>query len=84
MQDTRSLKDQHPAVGTGLAGALVPLLKGGEKEQGQSKGVFDAMRTDMGYSEGKKKCGELKGRLRRVGPCGGLHRGNWSDRWDVM
>jgi hypothetical protein len=32
MQDTRSLKDQHPAVGPGLAGAgaLVPLFEGGE------------------------------------------------------
>jgi hypothetical protein len=30
MQDTRSLKDQHPALGPGLAGALVPLFEGGE------------------------------------------------------
>jgi hypothetical protein len=30
MQDTRSLNGQHPAVGPGLAGALVPLLKGRE------------------------------------------------------
>jgi hypothetical protein len=30
MQDTRSLNEQHPAVGPGLAGALVPLLKCGE------------------------------------------------------
>ncbi len=30
MQDTRSLNDQHPVVRPGLAGALVPLLKGGE------------------------------------------------------
>ena len=30
MQDTRSLNDQHPVVRPVLAGALVPLLKGGE------------------------------------------------------
>jgi hypothetical protein len=53
MQDTRGLEDQHPAVGPRLAGALVPLLKGG-REQGQSIGVLDAMRKDMRYSEGKK------------------------------
>jgi hypothetical protein len=46
-------------------------------EKGQAQGilvgVLDAMRTDMGYSEsktkcgeGKTKCGEVKGRLRRV------------------
>ena len=31
MQDTRSLKDQNPAVGLGLVGALITLLKGGER-----------------------------------------------------
>ncbi len=30
MQDTRNLKDEHPAMGPGLAGALVPLLRVGE------------------------------------------------------
>ena len=54
------------------------------KEQGQGIGVLDAMRADMGYREGKNKCSEIKGRLRRVGPCRGLHRGDWSDRGDVV
>ncbi len=56
------------------------------KEQGHGIGVLDAMRTDMRYSEGegKKKCGEVKGRLRRGGPCRGLHRGDWSDRANVV
>ena len=54
------------------------------KEQGQDIGVLEAMRTDMRYSEGKKKCGEVRGRLRRVGPCRGLHRGDWSDRANVV
>ncbi len=39
MQDTRSLKDQHPAVGPGLAGALVPLLKGGKKTRAEHRRV---------------------------------------------
>jgi hypothetical protein len=41
MQDTRSLKDQHPAVGPGLAsaGALVPLLKGGERARAEHRRV---------------------------------------------
>ncbi len=55
-----------------------------EKDQGQSIGVLDAMRKDMEYSEDKKKCGEVKGRLRRVGPCRGLHRGDWNDRGDEV
>ncbi len=42
--------------------------------------MLDAMRKDMGYSEGKTKCGEVK----RVGPCRGLHRGDWGDRGDVV
>ncbi len=56
-------------------------LRVGE-EQGHSIGVLAAMRKDMGYSEGKNKCGDVKERLRRVGPCRGLHRGDWSDRGD--
>jgi hypothetical protein len=64
MQDAESLKDQHPAVGPGLAGALVPLLKWGKRAE-ISKGVLDAMRNYRGKG---------KGRLRQVGPCRGLHR----------
>ncbi len=48
----KKFKDQHPAVSPGLAGALVPLLKGG-KEQGHTKGVLDAMRKHIRESEGK-------------------------------
>ncbi len=40
--------------------------------------MLDAMCKDMGYSEGKTKCDEVKGRLRRVRPCRGLHRGDWT------
>jgi hypothetical protein len=54
------------------------------KEQGQDIGVLDAMRADMGYKEGKNKSDEVKGRLRRVGLCRGLHRSDWSDRGDVV
>jgi hypothetical protein len=49
MQDPRSLKDQHPAVSPELAGALVLLLKGGERTRDR-KGVLDTVRNDMGYS----------------------------------
>ena len=31
MQDTKRFEDQHPVVGPGLAGALGPLCKGGER-----------------------------------------------------
>jgi hypothetical protein len=34
-------------------------------EQGNSIGVFDAMRGDIRDKEGKIKCGEVKGRLCR-------------------
>jgi hypothetical protein len=54
------------------------------KEQGQGIGVLDAMRKSMGYGEGKKKCSGVKGRLRLVGPCRGLHCGDWRDRGDVV
>jgi hypothetical protein len=48
MQDTRSLKDQHPAVGPGLAGALVPLLKGGERARAGHRRVRrDARRHEV-------------------------------------
>jgi hypothetical protein len=39
MQDARSLKDQHPAVGPGLAGALIPVLKGGERTKAAHRRV---------------------------------------------
>jgi hypothetical protein len=83
MQDTRSLKDQNPAVGLGLVGALITLLKGGERTRAGHRRVRrDARRH--GVQGGLKKCSGVKGRLRRVGPCRGLHRGHWSDRGDVM
>ncbi len=54
------------------------------KEQGQGIGVLDAMHADMRDKGDKNKCSEVKGWLRRVGPCCGLRRGNWSERGDVM
>ncbi len=53
---------------------------GKEQGQGIGIGVLDAMRTDITNSEGKKKCGGVKERLRQVGTCRRLHRGDWSDR----
>jgi hypothetical protein len=78
----KKFKDQHPAVGPGLASAF-PCLRVG-KEPRQGIGVLDAMRADMGYREGKTKCSGVKGWIRRVGPCRGLHRGDWGERGDVV
>ncbi len=50
----------------------------------QGTGVLDAMHADMRDKGGKNKCSEVKGWLRRVGPCHGLHRVDWSERRDVM
>ncbi len=58
MQDR--FENQHPAAGPGLSGALSPLHKGGEEEQGYGKGLLGAMRDDRGQVRGKTKCGEVK------------------------
>jgi hypothetical protein len=80
----KKFKDQQPAAGPGLAGALVPLLEGGERTRAGHRRVRrDARRHEI-QGGLKKKCGEVKGRLRRVGPCRGLHCGDWSERGDVM
>ncbi len=55
MQDTRKFKDQHPAVGPGLAGALGSLRKGGVKEQVDSEGLLEALHVDTGTGIGKTK-----------------------------
>ena len=50
------------AVGPGLVGALVPLLKDGERTREEHRRV----RRDAGgvrKTEGEKKCGEVRGRL---------------------
>ncbi len=81
----KKFKDQHPAVGLGLAGALVPLLEGGERTRAGHRRVRrDARRHEINYKGGKNKCSEVKWWLRRVGPCRGLHRGDWSEVGDVM
>jgi hypothetical protein len=35
MQDTKDLKDQHPAAGPGLEGALGPCVKVGKENRGR-------------------------------------------------
>ena len=42
MQDKKDLKDQHPAAGPGLDGALGPCVKVGEENRG-GKGLLEAM-----------------------------------------
>ncbi len=57
----RNFKDQHPAVGPGLApGALVPLLKWGKRTR-VSKGVLDAMRNHRGKGMVKQNAVKLRG-----------------------
>ncbi len=43
MQDTKRFEDRHPAVGPGLSGALGPLRRCGEEEQGDSEGLLEAL-----------------------------------------
>jgi hypothetical protein len=62
MQDTRKFKDHHSTVGPGLASALGPLLKGGERTRA-SEGLLEALHAGMGTRRGKTKCGEVKRRL---------------------
>ncbi len=40
MQDTKRFEDRHPAAGPGLSGALGPLRRCGEEEQGGSEGLL--------------------------------------------
>ena len=63
MQDKKDLKDQHPAAGPGLEGArcVGSLRKGGKGEQGQAKGLLEAMRKFREKREGKKISSEAKG-----------------------
>ena len=50
----RGFEDQHPAVGPGLVGALVPLLKDGERtREGHRRVRRDA--RGVRKTEGKKK-----------------------------
>ena len=37
MQDTKDLKDQHPAAGPGLEGALGPCVKVGKENRGRQR-----------------------------------------------
>ena len=37
MQDKKDLKDQHPAAGPGLKGALGPCVKVGEENRGRQR-----------------------------------------------
>jgi hypothetical protein len=56
--------DRHPAAGPGLSGALGPLRRCGEEEQGGSEGLLEALHAGKGTGKGKTKCGWVKGRLR--------------------
>jgi hypothetical protein len=79
----KKFKDQHPAMGPGLAGALVSLVEGGKRARAGHRRVRrDARRHEI--RGGKTKCSEVKGWQRRVSPCRGLHRGDWIERGDVV
>jgi hypothetical protein len=64
MQDTKRFEDRHPAAGPGLSGALGPLCRCGEEEQGGSEGLLEALHASKGTTTGLKKCGWVKGRLK--------------------
>ncbi len=77
MQDTKSLKNQHPSEGPGLSDALGSLLKRWGRRTGGSEGLLEALHAGKGKEIGKKNAVMFRGRLRYVGPRGGLHRGDW-------
>ncbi len=64
MQGTKRFEDRHPAAGPGLSGALGPLRRCGEEEQGGREGLLEVLHAGKGTGKGKKKCGWVKGRLR--------------------
>jgi hypothetical protein len=47
MQDTKRFEDRHPAAGPGLSGALGPLRRCGEEEQGGSEGLLEALHAGV-------------------------------------
>ncbi len=55
MQDTKRFEDRHPAAGPGLSGALGPLRRCGEEEQGGSEGLLEALHAGV-RRRVKKKC----------------------------
>ncbi len=55
-----------------------------EREQGIQRRLVRSIRADMGTGIGKTKCGEVKGLEGEVGPCRGLHGGDWADGGDGL
>ena len=55
----------------------IALLGGWGRRTGGSEGLLEALRAGKGRGRVKKICGGVRGRLRWVGPCGGVHRGDW-------
>ncbi len=55
------MQDRHPAVWPGLSGALGSLHKGGEKEQGGSEGLLEALHAGKGAMIGKQNAVGLGG-----------------------
>ncbi len=60
MQDTKRFEDRHPAAGSGLSGALGPLRRCGEGEQGGSEGLLEALHAGKGTGKGKKNAVGLR------------------------
>ena len=60
MQDTKRFEDRHPATGPGLSGALGPLRRCGEEEQGGSEGLLEALHAGKGTGKGKKNAVVLR------------------------
>ena len=61
MQDTKDLEKPTSSRGAGVGRCVGSLRKGGKGEQGQAKGLLEAMRKFKEKRAGKKISGEAKG-----------------------
>ena len=57
----KKFKDQHPAAGPGLSGALGSQCEGGEEEQGGSEGLLEVSHAGKGAGKGKINAVGLRG-----------------------
>ena len=61
-----------------MSGALGSLSKGGEGDQGYSKGLLEALHAGMGTGRDKTKCGSVKGGAKVGGSLSRTAGGDWN------
>ena len=83
MQDKKDLKDQHPAAGSGLEGALGPCVKVGKENRGRQRLVRSDALIQREDKREKKVSGEAKVMEGKVGPCCSRHLDDWIGRVGV-